>query len=256
MNYLGLLFPMMVLNFAIAVGIVRYRRRQIDHVRRLRARQLEEFEAYKKEVAGELHDHFGQVKMQFAKLLRARGEEVDPGLASAIVDLEGEFSSINEVLYPAGVETGDVGMLLQRLASLHPAIVHYHGPQSLTTTPQRALHIFRIIQETVSNAVRHSAPKRLDLDLTTDPRTGAWRIACTYDTTEPPAGPSGSGRSGGSGGRGQTILASRLSILRARRTVDRSSADARSSVDAGNSMVPRSSTVPRTTETFIIPADT
>ena len=83
------------------------------------------------------------------------------------------------MLYPAGVETGDVGMLLQRLASLNPTIVHYHGPQSLATSPQRALHIFRVIQETVSNAVRHSAPKHLDLDLTTDARTGAWRIACS-----------------------------------------------------------------------------
>lgn len=101
--YLGLLYPMLMLNFAIAVGIVRYRRRQISNIKRMRERQLEDFESYKKEVAGELHDHFGQVKMQFSKLLRERQGEVDADLASAIVDLEGQFSNINEVLYPAGV---------------------------------------------------------------------------------------------------------------------------------------------------------
>lgn len=222
MNYLGLLYPMLILNFAIAVGIVRYRRRQIAHLKRLRARQLEEFEGYKREVAGELHDHFGQVKMQFAKLLRSRGEAVDSDLANTIIDLEGEFSNINEVLYPAGVESGDVAMLLQRLAATSPAIIRFDGPAQLVTTPSRALHIFRIVQETVSNAIRHSRPERLDLQLIADPQ-GILRIVCHYDThathathdaTSPahaPTTPRPAHR-----GRGQSILQSRLTILDAR----------------------------------------
>jgi signal transduction histidine kinase len=215
--YLGLLYPMLMLNFAIAVGIVRYRRRQIANIRRLRERQLEDFEAYKKEVAGELHDHFGQVKMQFSKLLRERQGEVDADLASAIVDLEGQFSNINEVLYPAGVETGDVGMLFQRLvetAASPTTTMQYVGPSKLVTTPERALHIYRIVQETLSNALRHSRPNTLELRAEVGPK-GRWAVTCEY---VPTTDASPNGRAPGRG-RGQTILASRLAILGATRDV-------------------------------------
>lgn len=215
--YLGLLYPMLMLNFAIAVGIVRYRRRQVSNIKRLRERQLEDFEAYKKEVAGELHDHFGQVKMQFSKLLRERRGEVDADLASAIVDLEGQFSNINEVLYPAGVETGDVGMLFQRLvetAASPTTAMQYVGPSKLVTTPERALHIYRIVQETLSNALRHGRPESLELRAEVGPK-GRWAVTCEYVPTTD-ASPNGRARGRG---RGQTILASRLAILGATRDV-------------------------------------
>ncbi|WP_353178984.1 sensor histidine kinase [Salinisphaera sp. T5B8] len=149
--------------------------------RRLREHSLRIQEDERHRIARELHDELGQsltaIRADAAGIL-ARGDKLPAGVAESaevISQVAGRIYDQTRLmmrrLRPPGLdELGLDAALEDHIANRqrsHPGVaLSYNGDEQLAgiATPI-AIHIFRLIQEALTNALRHGAPTRIDIDL-------------------------------------------------------------------------------------------
>lgn len=152
-----------------------------DENQRLRDHSLRIQEDERRNLARELHDELGQsltaIRADAAGIL-ARRERLPEGVAEsaeAIAEVAARIYDQTRLmmrrLRPPGLdELGLDAALEEHVAGWqrsHPAIeLVYAGDERLSDVPATiAIHVFRLVQEALTNALRHGRPQRIDIAL-------------------------------------------------------------------------------------------
>ena len=150
----------------------------ITERRRLEAEVIEAGVLERRRLASELHDNLGQVLFSTA-LMNARfvddAVERDPALRSPGEAIKGWLAEALEICrrlaYSAEpVVPGGLNEALRNLARRNnsPSIrcdAHVSATAAEAVTPAQSLELFRIAQEAITNAIKHSRCSRIDLYL-------------------------------------------------------------------------------------------
>jgi signal transduction histidine kinase len=142
-------------------------------------------------IGQELHDDLCQVLAGLSFMLHRVGERVgrsDADLAAEIDGLNAEISAVTERvrtlargLFPAGLDHAGLRQALQDCADharqRFAVGVELDLPRRLPPhSSEQVLHVYRIVQEAVSNAVRHGGARRLRMAVSTHDRAVEVRI--------------------------------------------------------------------------------
>lgn len=131
-------------------------------------------------IGQDLHDGLGQqlsgiafMSKALEKKLRMKGvEEADT--ASQIKELIDRSIDISQALsrglYPVSIEKSGLGFALRELADNTEMLFHVSCSVDVDDTvdvrnKEAAIHLFRIVQEAVSNSVKHGQPGRVSIEL-------------------------------------------------------------------------------------------
>lgn len=172
-------------------------------------RLVQATEQTQRRIAQDLHDGLSQhlVGVAFAadelqdELSRAGGQAAAAKaeeIAALVRDAIGQAKSLARGLYPSGLEES-LATALQNLALTVEArsgvaCEFRMSGKELPLAPETAGHLFRIAQESVSNSIRHAAPRAVGVRLEQGPEILVMEV--TDDGTgmrEPAAGSSGIG---------------------------------------------------------------
>jgi two-component system, NarL family, sensor histidine kinase UhpB len=158
-------------------GLVEYR----DRLRQMGARALNAEEEERKRIARELHDDTAQRLAALLIRLRLTSDPADPAQMTAfLTGLRGELvATLDGIRHyaralrpPALDELGLVRAIEARACTLCEATgmsIKVNAGSTLgALTPQAELALYRIVQEALSNAVRHSGAQLIRVDLGDD----------------------------------------------------------------------------------------
>jgi len=142
-------------------------------------------------IGQDLHDdlcqHLAGIAMH-ATVLRAGLSGSDPAaipsierIGTLLEDSIARAKQIARGLYPAGLEehglVSAVEELVESARSKYPAIIEFRAsPDFLLSDTDRALQIYRIIQEALANALKHSGSERVEVRLFREEIRGAARL--------------------------------------------------------------------------------
>jgi PAS domain S-box-containing protein len=177
--------------------------RDISERKELETAILEIAEREQQRIGHDLHDGLGQELTGIAFLskvlqetLASRGamEAGDAGNIAAMVNRAiGQTRELARGLYPAELETGGLLTALKQLAfrvdklyALSCELEYDDAAAGAVTDMAVARHVFRIAQEAVSNAVRHSKAKRIWISLRSSPDHADLTLAVRDDGVGPP----------------------------------------------------------------------
>jgi two-component system, NarL family, sensor histidine kinase FusK len=164
--------------------------------RRLETELIRVGEEQRKTLGQELHDGLGQhltsVALLSATLQQQLGARSQPeaGAARRIVELVNQAIAMTRALarglYPAALGSGGLTVALEQLAEHTQSLAGIActcrcDPQVRVHDPLMAVHLFRIAQEAVNNAVKHSQARNLQIDLSRG--AGQFRLAVSDDGT-------------------------------------------------------------------------
>ena len=168
------------------VGVVH----DITEQRELERELLKAGERERKRVGRDLHDGLGQLltgigflSKTLAQSLHVREDEAASEaseITQLVEDAIDHTRSLSKLLLPVELEANGLEAALQRLRS-HVANVYGIACKLKTDTylpiqdPEIALHMYRVAQEAVHNAVRHGKPSRVEITLST--KSGRTRLS-------------------------------------------------------------------------------
>ena len=176
-NYLNinpLLFSIPIMLFIVVFVLLLYytyaRSVRLQH--QLRNRYLTNLEEERKRISRELHDTMSVFSISFKNYIhqhQAIAASEKEAWQEQIINFEKNIQDINELLYPIELKHGNVYSALERLSMLlsksgktlrlHNQCTNFQMP------PQSAIHIYRILQESVVNVFKHTENKELILNL-------------------------------------------------------------------------------------------
>lgn len=128
-------------------------------------------------IGSDLHDGVGQTMTGVASLLDALAEELDGSskqsanrIRQLVQEAIQEVRRMSHGLSPAAVRHRELGGALQLLAetvrtNFRTACVCRIAGNVRVNDPEKQMHLFRIAQEAVNNAIRHGRPKQITLSL-------------------------------------------------------------------------------------------
>lgn len=163
----------------------------IPEQKRLERECLRMGERERTRIGQELHDDLCQVLAGLSFMLHRVGERVgrtDPDLVSEVDGLNAEVAAVTERvrtlargLFPAGLDHAGLRDALQDCAEharqRFAIDVALELPRRLPPhSPEQVLHVYRIVQEAVSNAVRHGGAHRLRMAVSTHDRAVEVRV--------------------------------------------------------------------------------
>lgn len=137
---------------------------------------LQQNEAIRAEIGGELHDVLSQNLTAMTLLLKRMEKAVAPeAKASLSQNLSGlldqairDVERLSHGLFPPELERRGLNQALEELVlhmgSLHEIPCRYSG-EEVDVPGDVALHLFRIVQESLSNAIKHAAPSLVSVHL-------------------------------------------------------------------------------------------
>jgi PAS domain S-box-containing protein len=155
---------------------------EIDHRRRLEVQLLTAVEEERQRIGRDLHDDLSQHLAAVAMSLGRVAREVQPRhagagatirkLADSLNDAIGLARNLSRGLHPVTLTTQGLPAALAELAERVPHDVQFKWPQSerLDVEASVALHIYRIAEEAVGNAIRHSDAKKITIAIQAKPR--------------------------------------------------------------------------------------
>jgi signal transduction histidine kinase len=116
---------------------------------------------------------------------RITGEEL-ARIAQLLEQVLEEIRGLAKGLHPVTLKTGGLNIALQDLAALTSVSVpcEFLSNTRVDPEPQRALHLYRIAQEAVTNAVKHAGAKKITISLDLEDECFALSIrddGCGYD---------------------------------------------------------------------------
>jgi signal transduction histidine kinase len=153
-----------------------------DRIRDLSRRLLGEQEAERARIARELHDDINQqltlLALELDRLLRAEQLRIDNAqrLARALQAVHGVATSVRELshrLHPSRLQliglVESLDNLRRDVSPPHLPIAFSHRDVPAEIEPEIALCLFRVTQEALANAVKHSGAVQVRVDLTAGP---------------------------------------------------------------------------------------
>src|SRR5262245_32536931 len=152
-----------------------------DRIRHLSRRLLGEQEAERARIARELHDDINQqLAILSIDLDRLRSDEPSihsaEGLSRALETTQGISTSVRDLshrLHPARLRliglVGGLDSLRRELSQPHLSIAFTHQDVPTAIDPDVALCLFRVAQEALGNAVKHSDARHIAVELTGAP---------------------------------------------------------------------------------------
>ncbi|HXJ95325.1 MAG TPA: ATP-binding protein [Terriglobia bacterium] len=171
-------------------------RLQSEQLRRLSWKLIEVQEATLRQVARDLHDEFGQILTGVGLMLRRAGQkgtsaDTDPAL---LTELQAVKQVVEETLQrvrdqsqmfrPAVLD--DFGLeqtlewLTRQFEKQSGLAVHFRsGGLESTLAPEESIHIYRVVQEALNNAAKHS--KAQQAWVTVEERDGELRLEIKDD---------------------------------------------------------------------------
>ena len=154
---------------------------EVEHRRRLEAQLLTAVEQERERLGRDLHDDLSQRLAGAALMTRTLAKELkgrstaDREKARALGDLLAEATNVARNLarglHPITLTANGLPKALEELAARVPQNVRFDWPTSkkLDLDPSVALHVYRIAEEAVGNAVRHAQAKSITIELHTTP---------------------------------------------------------------------------------------
>lgn len=142
-----------------------------EHGRQLRLRQLESALQERRRMMAEMHDGFGSALLT-AQMQLASGAMTAADAAAVLRECMDDLRLMVDAQEPSAGDPGTLmGMLryrLQRRIQGAGVRLHWHMEDFLPhgeLDPARALDLLRLLQEAISNALRHSAARDLEIGL-------------------------------------------------------------------------------------------
>src|SRR6266480_3675525 len=150
---------------------------EVEHRRRLEAQLLTAVEQERERLGRDLHDDLSQRLAGAALMTRTLAKELkgrsaaDREKARALGDLLAEATSVarnlSRGLHPITLTANGLPKALEELAARVPQNVRFSWPSSkkLDLDPSVALHVYRIAEEAVGNAVRHAKANKVTIEM-------------------------------------------------------------------------------------------
>jgi len=161
--------------------------REIERRKGLEQEVIEISNLTMQRIGQDLHDdlcqHLAGIAM-YASVLRGGLSAHDPAAVESIeqignllADSIARTKQIARGLYPAGLEEHGLAAAVEELVEAarrsHSATIDLRvSPDFLLPDTDRALQVYRILQEALSNALKHSRSDRVDVRLYSEPRGG------------------------------------------------------------------------------------
>jgi signal transduction histidine kinase len=187
------LAAMLVLIVATSLFLVRYNRKMFEQVAALSQRRSELAqqlisiqENTFRYIARELHDDFGQILTAIGAMLQRAGRRipsVDPALRADFEEVRDIVQStldkvraLSQALHPvvlddAGFE-GALSVYLPGFEKQHGIEIRYEKCGSSRTVDRDvAIHLYRVLQEALTNVARHSKSAQAEVRLRYQPET-------------------------------------------------------------------------------------
>jgi len=150
---------------------------EVEHRQRLEAQLLTAVEQERERLGRDLHDDLSQRLAGAALMTRTLAKELkgrsaaDREKARALGDLLAGATSVarnlSRGLHPITLTANGLPKALEELAARVPQNVRFSWPSSkkLDLDPSVALHVYRIAEEAVGNAVRHAKANKVTIEM-------------------------------------------------------------------------------------------
>jgi signal transduction histidine kinase len=150
---------------------------EVEQRRRLEVELLTAVETERQRIGQDLHDDLCQRLGAIALLTGSLAKEasvLDKKLGvklgkipSLVTDTIESCRNLARGLHPVTLASAGLPAALEELAARVPADVNFHWPQSerIDFDPMLALHLYRIAEEGVANAVKHAEAKSITIGL-------------------------------------------------------------------------------------------
>jgi len=155
-----------ILGFLI-VSYFSYQR-NLQAIKRLRSSYLDQVEEERKNLSNELHDSINLLTLPLKIFISQRGKFDDENAEEwngRIHDFEQYLANFQNSIYPYDLLMGN---LFEALENLETYLILPNGSKITVNTSnpcpinkKMSIHIFRIVQESIVNAFKHSKPKHL-----------------------------------------------------------------------------------------------
>jgi PAS domain S-box-containing protein len=200
--------------------------RDVTEQKRLQREILEISNREQERLGHELHDGLAQQLMGIAllcKVLQKRLEresipeaEQASQIEKLVEDALSQTRSLARGLAPVEIDAGGLEAALEDLARRversHGVRCHFRCERGVTTGSRaEALHLYRITQEAVSNALRHANPTRIVIDLSSV--NGRRRLTVADDGSGIAPHPESTRNEGSRGGMGLHIMRYRARMI-------------------------------------------
>src|ERR1700730_15566850 len=150
---------------------------EVEQRRRLEVELLTAVETERQRIGQDLHDDLCQRLGAIALLVGSLAKEVSAldeklggklgKIPSLVTETVGSCRNLARGLHPVTLASAGLPAALAELAARVPADVKFHWPRSerIDFEPILALHLYRIAEEAVANAVKHAGAKRITIGL-------------------------------------------------------------------------------------------
>ena len=150
---------------------------EVEQRRRLEVELLTAVESERQRIGQDLHDDLcqrlgaiallsGSLAKEVSVLDEKLGEKVGK-IPSLITETIGSCRNLARGLHPVTLASAGLPAALEELATRIPADVKFHWPHSerIDFEPMLALHLYRIAEEAVTNAVKHAGANSITIKL-------------------------------------------------------------------------------------------
>ncbi len=200
--------------------------RDVTEQKRLQREILEISNREQERLGHELHDGIAQQLMGIALLCKVLQKQLEresrpeaeqaSQIEQLVEDALSQTRSLARGLSPVEIDAGGLEAALEDLAR---RIERMHGVRCTFRCERRvvpenraeALHLYRIAQEAVSNALRHANPTRIGIDLSS--ADGRRRLTIADDGSGIASRPEANRKAGGIGGMGLHIMRYRARMI-------------------------------------------
>lgn len=148
-------------------------------LREIASRQQEEFDAFRSEVARDVHDELGQTLGALMLEIGVHGRRTGSDVGHLLALLDDAVSTtrgLTRTLRPAAMDLGLPEALRELAATVSQRTeldVRVQTPSSIPDVPDSVVRgFYRIAQEALTNALKHSASDQAELILLLKPETG------------------------------------------------------------------------------------
>jgi PAS domain S-box-containing protein len=200
--------------------------RDVTEPKRLQKEILEISNREQERLGHELHDGIAQQLMGIALLCKVLQKQLErksipeaeqaSQIEKLVEDALSQTRSLARGLSPVEIDAGGLEAALEDLARrverLHGVRCVFRSERSVMTGSRaEALHLYRITQEAVSNALRHASPARIVIELST--ANGRRRLTVMDDGIGIAPNPESSRKKGSAGGMGLHIMRYRARMI-------------------------------------------
>jgi PAS domain S-box-containing protein len=157
---------------------------EVEHRRRLEAQLLTAVEQERERLGRDLHDDLSQrlagISLMLEQVARGGGDSSADRkklatMSKLLADAVGVARNLSRGLHPVTLTKNGLPAALAELAARVPKHVEFSWPsgERLDLKKSVALHLYRIAEEAVGNAIKHSEANTITIGLTTPPGSAA-----------------------------------------------------------------------------------